>query len=658
MLKKLMAVALAGLLTLGSMAMMTTAETEPVTSLLYDFENQEMAGETGAPTGWWTYFDAEGIVKLNEEQTAGQPEVYGLGNKCLEIDCTGKEYDEAAYFSVTLKPNTTYVLSAWVKGVDGEGNPATVYCRVPLLAPGGTNYSADYLTRAWSSGDAAGTKNWHQSVSTPYTTGDEEIATTVWLRGLAGHKVFYDNIALYEVADNYSSFENVKVKDSALVPVDWNTDVLSTNTETDSYAVVSNAKAKTGNYSLEVKSTSLNLGYRVWKPLKGLTPGAKYMVTGYVNVTAPVYNLGVVIYDGSTGGGTSWTANLLSMALLNRDTQQTKDVWMPLVTYFDAPQSGEASLALITNIGYGYLGTTYFDDFTVSKVEAGDDAKYNTGFEYIKSTGTAFVPDGWNSPLSTDTESNSYAIASTERVRTGNYSLQIKNNSFNVGQRVWRQITGLTPGKKYMVSGYMNITSPFNLAGMIVFDDNNGGVGWTSGLGISGVMGEAAQMAAGSNKWLPVVTTFIAPADGIVSLAIGTFNSATTNGTAYFDDITITEVPEGVKYDLKVLDADGKAATALNPEQDNNVTIVLDGTNTTAEEKPYTLVYATYSKDGEFAELQTVSIKSNVMTVPNDKQPGFAKEVIGVTVPKGHTLKVFLFEDMSKIKTAASYSVE
>ncbi len=687
MLKKLMAIVLVGLLTIASMAVMPAMAANFQSQYNLSFEQTTQSDAALLPSGWTVGANLSSdettnsfAVVSNEQAQEG---TYSLKIKHTAI---GTVNDRVWRVVTGLTPGAQYVVTGYMY-LTGYTNNAGI-----MVFDGNTGASGANWISGLSGGTGimnettqitkAGLNKWIPLTATftAPANGIVSLAIGAYNSSSTNGTVYFDALDLHELNFEYhynTSFEQTTQSGTALLPSGWTVGTnLSSDETTNSFAVVSNEQAKEGTYSLKLKHTGVSSANdRVWRVVSDLTPGAQYMVTGYMYLANYMKYAGIFVYDGNTGAsGANWASGLTGTTGAIEEVPQIvnglSNKWLPLSATFTAPANGTVSLAVGAYNSSSTNGTVYFDDLALYKLEDGFDAENNLSFEQIESNFTTFIPTGWNISLSSDETSDKFAVVSDEQARTGNFSLKMKNSSLaSVTDRPWKLISGLTPGAAYMVTGYMKVTSPLYYAGINVYGSNDGtGSSW-SGLNVSsGILSETNMITLGAGKWLPIITYFIAPDDGAVSLALVASNSASTSGIAYFDDITVTKMADTVGFDVKVLDANFEEVTDLNAGQATTVKLMVNGTNMTASDKNYTLIYATYSKTGDIVEMNTVALsagtvaaKADAATVPgsiNANAGACINSAINITIPAGQTLKVFIFDNMETLNLVSEKVIQ
>ncbi len=396
MLKKIMAIILSGLLIFGFMGVVAVAEA-PL-NLYFDFEDESSVdltvpeGGTTTASGWLhskafninvpSYDKGESVVRHTD--MTGAPAEFG--SACLEFvdqQDRGNVVGRCINYPVTLKPNTTYTLSAWVYAQEGVQFGISWW---------GTSAWADFIAGRdlWNS---TYFNKWHRHHVT-FTTDDtiESQMYIVLRQGTTGKRVLFDEVRLCEET-NYvapteavtarsinGDFEDITTRDTSstnttqvLAPRDWTVgSSLKNGTDTDAYAVVTNEKARSGNYSLKIRSNKNNAGYRVYRQVTNLEVGALYMLSFWTCVEQNVvytYAAGANVYatrswdhDGSEG-------NALNAQAFEKMKTKTDGEWVLSRSYF---VPGGSTICLSIVCGDNSPFTAYFDDITLEKVSSID----------------------------------------------------------------------------------------------------------------------------------------------------------------------------------------------------------------------------------------------------------------------------------------------
>ena len=178
--------------------------------------------------------------------------------------------------------------------------------------------------------------------------------------------------------------------------------------------------------------------------------------------------------------------------------------------------------------GQPATGTVWFDDVSIVEVlrtETAFSGFLNGGFE----NGVSSEIDHWYG----DAWRPSYAVYTWEEVgtgRNGSRCMSVENIEEN-DARILQDVSGLTVGEEYRLSGWIKGENIMNISG------NTGAT-----LGIFGSYDTTGDGLGGTFDWQFVDMTFTADATTVqISCRLGHWGSTVT-GKAWFDDLTVTEV--------------------------------------------------------------------------------------------------------------------
>ncbi len=296
----------------------------------------------------------------------------------------------------------------------------------------------------------------------------------------------------------------------------------------------------------------------------------------------------------------------------------------------------------------------------------GDFEDVTTRNKTASDTAQVLYPANWQMPgqtLYNGEDAQTYAVITSEKARSGKYSLKISGNTNVENGRVFLHLNKkLEVGKTYMITGWVLTEKDcaYKYAGGAGLQAIN--TNWP-GAGQSSLWNNPSFDKVRTNtngEWVPVRSYFIAPFD---SVAIGLYCHDTPSAyTAYFDDISVVEVPA---VSLKAVDSQGKGFTKLDTTKENKVKVYVNGVNTTdigETAKSYKVVTAVYDKNGDAVEMVASSLKDTVNAVATQKLNNvdtkyeYLRDVLDITIPAGCTAKVFVFSDFSKISPVSVLS--
>ena len=281
----------------------------------------------------------------------------------------GDDALHSMYKTVTgLEPGTTYVISFYAAA---EGTPDFYL----FLAPKSSSGVDDWHTFKWIAKPSTGFI--YNSVK--YTTPKDGSVSSFSLamkQTKATGKIWIDKLSFAEtdsILDNVG-FENVSpvagtnnmwAEGWTAVSDDYRKNEDSENTP--NLAVITNQKARSGQYCLKTKTEVTNMNSFIYQQVTGLEVGAVYELSAWVlnegtrnGGYGAVFAVSPKLDDGfTTGWHTACTPYWFN---------KNESAWTKMVVYFKA-QSDTTYIKLMGNSGTNSNFTTYFDDIVLKKTE-------------------------------------------------------------------------------------------------------------------------------------------------------------------------------------------------------------------------------------------------------------------------------------------------
>jgi hypothetical protein len=342
------------------------------------------------------------------------------------------------------------------------------------------------------------------------------------------------------------------------------------------YTLRNTEKAVTGTYCLEVVNDASGNRMSVYQVKAGLTEGDNYVITAQTAT------------DGSSGIG------LVVMTMVGEDTYAYNFTGASIGTYTimvdDTPsadqideQTNTSSMALTTfsqfsihssgvviplfasdNIANEHL---YIDDVTLKRDGTGSNIMTDGSFdgEWEQRIVNGLEATGWTG-VSWSVENGTWysddvgdSIVFTDDVKYGSLALDMASLAEGSAVGVKQQLTGLTAGTTYKIKVW---NKDGEESGKVQIYALNGAVGsqsqaydfvnevWdadsnTSYSAISGADAGRRKILTGGGSYVQDVIEIVAPANGIIDLAV--FSPDGEDETAIVDYVEITEVKKALE---------------------------------------------------------------------------------------------------------------
>lgn len=426
----------------------------------------------------------------------------------------------------------------------------------------------------------------------------------------------------------------------------------------------------TGTLKFEALSAHAN-GLGINKAVTNLEPGATYIFSAWAkNETGGTAVIGV-------GHSTSSVATYAASASCS-----TANTWAKLVCSFTVPADGSVTQrTLCLKQGAGTSAVWYDDVRFYKDTGANPIVTKNLGFENVVNTAvskstedsskeTVLHPLGWTigDGIKYSASATNYAVISDETAHSGNYSLKLKTSANTATYRAYKRIDNLEPGASYVVTAYVKTIGNATGDGTFMYvtgSPTGGGAShWTQSTTEQGYVFERVKTqtaaSATTGKWVPIRTFFTVPEALTSGYIVLTGYDTSKSFTAYYDDITITKMDVPSTF---ILDATGNTLNKIaDRTQETDATIVLSAANNSQEAtKAYTFLYALYDESGDVKQISTLVFSDKVAPLASTKngyaQPGYLRESAHVTIPAGHSLKVFVFDAIATLSPLSFASV-
>lgn len=281
-----------------------------------------------------------------------------------------------------LEPKTTYVISFYACA---EGTPDFYVYLAPSAAS-----SVDYwYGNKWVAKATTGFEYNSIKYTTPADGSVSSFVVALKKRG-AGGKVWIDKLTFAEtdsLLDN-ADFENV-------IPVEGTSNLWAEawtaasddyrkaedSSDTPNLAVITNQKARSGQYCLKTKTEVTNMNSFIYQQVTGLEVGAVYELSAWVlneGVRNGGYGAILAVSPNKDDGFTTGWHNV-NAQYPQYWFNKTENAWTKLSIFFKA-QADKTYIKLMGNSGANSKFTTYFDDIVLKKTEGVSiDLSDNTG---------------------------------------------------------------------------------------------------------------------------------------------------------------------------------------------------------------------------------------------------------------------------------------
>lgn len=294
---------------------------------------------------------------------------------------------------------------------------------------------------------------------------------------------------------------------------------------------LNSSTVKSGSQSLHFYDSSIATRLRVLSDPIAVVPGAKYKSTAAVYVVQQTHN---IVYEVQYFNADNKEITPRQQ-VLNGVAALQKNAWNTIENNSTAPAN-----AVYARIGF-YSGDpsiteAYFDDVRFDKVEENPPVQdiaeqiLNPGFE-LDLTGGA-IPN-W----SIDPATAGLLELSAQTVRSGAKSLRFYDSSDTKGLRVFSNKVSVIPGKSYIASAYVNVTSQTHniVLETYYYDAKGTQVGFKNNLFSSNSLGK--------NVWTVMRLTSDAPTNAAYA-RMAFYSGLPSLTEAYFDDAAFAMVPQ------------------------------------------------------------------------------------------------------------------
>ena len=270
-----------------------------------------------------------------------------------------------------LEANTTYAVSFYVRA---EGT----HDFYVALSPSSWASSSSWYTFSWIT-KATEVFSYHSfSYTTPADGSVTDLCLILKTTNLSTGKIWIDDLSFgekesllqnagFEVASSVSGTDNLWAD---LWVCDGKYQENADTAETGNICVVASDEARTGRYSLKLRTDALNGNGVVRQTVTGLEGGATYEVSAWIKTTGE--RASGAMGAGIMAGNNAWdgVSNYWSKFGTKWHGTTTDGKWEKITTYFVVPSDKTAAvIMLVGQAGTGGTYTTYFDDVILKKFE-------------------------------------------------------------------------------------------------------------------------------------------------------------------------------------------------------------------------------------------------------------------------------------------------
>ncbi len=409
------------------------------------------------------------------------------------------------------------------------------------------------------------------------------------------------------------------------------------------------------------------------KTITGLEPGATYVFSAWAKTETG---------GGATIGMGEWST-VSQSAYLAVDSFTAANTWGKLICTYTVPSDGSVtSTCLILRHPVG-TSAVWYDDVRFYKDTASNPIQVENGFEGVHftdrpksstdaTTEKVLIPRGWTigGGLSYSDASGAYAVASSDTAHSGSYSLKMKSTNNTATMRVYKSIPKLEKDATYMVQAFVKIvgsTSEQYGGATIAVSTNptaSFGYAWSNG-GTETIKTKTADTAS-TGVWVPMRTFFTCANETSTPNIILTVIGGTDDYIVYFDDISVQKVDAAT---VSVVDTTGNILSEItNKTVAVNAKILFSAGHGSMETAPSCkLMYVLYDSTGAAKQISALTIEEKTLPLATQYshatygtyvKAGYLRESIDIEIPAGHSLKVFVFDNIGTLSPLSFAAVE
>ncbi len=409
------------------------------------------------------------------------------------------------------------------------------------------------------------------------------------------------------------------------------------------------------------------------KTITGLEPGATYIFSAWAKTETG---------GGATIGMGAWST-VSQSTYLAIDSFTAADTWGKLICSYTVPLDGSVtSTCLILRQPVG-TSAVWYDDVRFYKDTASNPIHIENGFEGVQftdrhksntdtTTEKVLIPRGWTigGGLSYSEASDAYAVASSDTAHSGSYSLKMRSTNNTATLRVYKNMPVLEKDATYMVQAYVKIvgsTDEQNGGATIAVSTNptaSLGYAWSNG-GTETIKSKSADTAS-TGAWVPIRTFFTCANETSTPRIILMVIGGTDDYVVYFDDITVQKVDASA---VSVVDTTGNILSEItNKTVATNAKILFSAGHGSMETVPsFKLLYALYDSTGAAKQIAVLTLANKTLPLATQYshatygtyvKAGYLRESIDIEIPAGHSLKVFVFDNIGTLSPLSFASVE